>query len=72
MKAVARIVEDNRIGVTARGDTDEAFAAAVEALFADRERLPEDGKNSLLALKDRNLWIHRARQVVSDLGEKRA
>ena len=69
VEAVARIVEDNRIGVSARDDSEEAFAAAVGKLFADRSALLEYGRNGLEALKEKHLWVHRARQAVSELGE---
>lgn len=69
VEAVAQTIQENRMGRSAPSDTAEDFASEIEALFADREKLSEYAANSLASLHSKNLWVHRARQIVSDLEE---
>lgn len=70
VEAVAKIVRENRMGVAAPSDTAEDFAAAVETVLADK-KLAEYGENGLSSMCDRNLWIHRVRQLTDELRGKK-
>lgn len=61
-----RILDGCGAGVGAAFDPD-SFAGAVRELFADPDRYQEYRRCSAQALREGNLWRHRARQVVSDL-----
>ncbi|MBR6113881.1 MAG: glycosyltransferase family 4 protein [Oscillospiraceae bacterium] len=67
--AIAALVELNGVGRTA-GDTPEEIAENIRVMFSDREQLGRWAANARRALKDNNLWIHRARQVVRELSGK--
>ena len=45
------------------------MADALRTIMDDAEKRKELEKCCAKALKRDNLWVHRARQIVSDLGE---
>ena len=65
-----RFARENGTGIGA-DCTPESFAQSVRELFADPERYARYRANARSALLEGNMWIHRARQVVRELGEKR-
>ena len=67
--AVAELVEKNGVGLTG-GDSPEAIAETVRAMLSDPERLERWREKAFRCVKEENLWIHRVRQVVRELGEK--
>ena len=71
VEAVAQIIRENRMGCSAPSDTTEDFAAAVETLFADREKLSEYAESALSSLHGKNLWINRVQRLTDDLKEKK-
>lgn len=71
VEAVAQIIRENRMGCSAPSDTAEDFAAAVETLFADRDKLSEYAESALSSLHAKNLWIHRVQRLTDDLKEKK-
>ena len=64
--AVAGLVRDNGVGRVS-GDSPEKIAENIRAMFADHESMKRWRENAVKMLRSRNLWIHRARQVVEDL-----
>lgn len=69
-RAMARLIEENGIGLVAE-PTAEAFAAAIERLCGDGALYASLQENSRRALTERHLWAHRVRQVVRELTEKK-
>ena len=69
-KAVAELIEKEKIGVVAES-TSEAFADAIERNFANPILYAEYQENVRDSLTQRNLWEHRVKTVVTDLLEKK-
>ena len=69
-KAVAELIEKERIGVVAES-TPEAFADAIERNFANPILYAEYQENVRDSLTQRKLWEHRVKTVVTDLLEKK-
>ena len=68
--AVADLVRKNDIGRVG-GDTPEEIAENIRAMLSDTEGIERWHHNALRSMAEGNLWIHRARQVVRELSEKR-
>ena len=68
--AVSRLVEDNGMGRVS-GDSPEAIAENIRAMLADPKAMDRWSRNAVRSLESSHLWIHRARQVVRELTEKR-
>ena len=67
-RAISAIVRENCIGLIVPYDA-KAMADALRTIMDDAEKRKELEKCCAKALKRDNLWVHRARQIVSDLGE---
>ena len=65
-----RIISDSAIGIGTDG-TPEGLAEGVRRLFASPEEYERYRAASARALHTNGLWIHRVRQVVRELTEKR-
>ena len=65
-----RIIEAAGIGIGTDG-TPEALAEGIRRLFASPEVYERYRDAAAIALYKNGLWVHRARQVVRDLTEKR-
>ena len=63
-----RFVSENAMGVGVECSP-ESFAEGVRQLFADQERYARYRENARSALLSGNMWNHRARQAVRELGE---
>jgi glycosyltransferase involved in cell wall biosynthesis len=68
-KETAHFVLRNGIGVVSQ-DNPEAFATAVSSLLGDLNQLRLCRKNSVEALRRRNLWEHRAQKAAREIYNK--
>lgn len=64
--AIAELVNANAVG-SISGQTPEEMAENIRAMLADSASMERWRRNAFEAYKSRNLWVHRARQVVSEL-----
>lgn len=65
-KETARFVLANGIGVVSQGNP-EAYAMAVSSLFDDKAQLKNCRENAIAALRERNLWEHRAQKAAREI-----
>ena len=65
-----RFARENGIGIGVE-DSPESFAEGVRALFADKEHYADCQSNAQKTFTGSNMWVHRVRQVVQELSEKK-
>ena len=65
-----RFARENDMGI-GTDCTPEDFARGIREMFADPQRFEQRRSNARRTLLEGNMWIHRARQVARELGEKR-
>lgn len=67
-KAIERIITSEKIGIAIEQDVC-SFADAIEGILDNPSCYQEFQNNIKKSLLNRNLWVHRVRQIVSDLHE---
>ena len=68
-RAISAIVRENGIGLVVPYEA-EALANALQSIMDNLGKRKEYEKQCIEALRNGNLWVHRVRQIVSDLEEK--
>lgn len=68
-RTISAIVRENGIGLVVPYEA-EALANALQSIMDNPGKRKEYEKQCIEALRNGNLWVHRARQIVSDLEEK--
>lgn len=68
-RAISAIVRENGIGLVVPYEA-EALANALQSIMDNPGKRKEYEKQCIEALRNGNLWVHRVRQIVSDLEEK--
>ena len=70
VRAISKIVRENQIGEVADPDA-ASVARALRNIMDNPDKRMKLEKNCAEVLQNGNLWIHRVRQVVSDLQKKK-
>ena len=68
-RTISAIVRENGIGLVVPYEA-EALANALQSIMDNPGKRKEYEKQCIEALRNGNLWVHRVRQIVSDLEEK--
>ena len=68
VKTMARIISENGFGEVAEENAED-YAAAIERMLGDRERLNGYRRTMKKNMEEKHLWVHRIDKIVADMME---